>query len=195
MYNQLKTYGYSNKGSYLGKDKGILPYLKSEMVRYIMDYPILPIGFIKTKNARLKNHRINKYNKEGRVLIHQNQKAVDETMLAWLRNYLIKGKRGNIEVNDNRISLFVGQGGKCSVTREVLEPGNFHLHHKIPWYKTKDDSYWNLTLVLEPVHQLIHAIKEEIIQKYLLKLDLSKEQLLKVNKYRKILELEPINLP
>ncbi|MFJ3386470.1 hypothetical protein [Lysinibacillus sp. NPDC086135] len=32
-------------------DKGIRPYLKSEMTRYINDYPIIPIGFIRTRTA------------------------------------------------------------------------------------------------------------------------------------------------
>ena len=34
----------------------------------------------------------------------------------------------NTEFNDNRISLYVGQAGKCGVTGKTLEKGTSHLH-------------------------------------------------------------------
>ena len=36
------------------------------------------------------------------------------------------------EYNDNRISLYVGQNGKCGITGKKLEINYMEIHHKIP---------------------------------------------------------------
>lgn len=36
----------------------------------------------------------------------------------------------SVEYNDNRISLYVGQKGKCYITGKELNIGNMHCHHK-----------------------------------------------------------------
>lgn len=46
--------------------------------------------------------------------------------------------------------------------------------------------YYNLIYVTTDIHKLIHATTEETIQKYLLKLKLTIEQMIKVNKLRKL---------
>ena len=47
-----------------------------------------------------------------------------------------------------------------------------------------NDSYNNLCFVIADVHKLIHATRSETIEKYLKKLNLSKEALRKLNKLR-----------
>lgn len=46
--------------------------------------------------------------------------------------------------------------------------------------------YYNLIYVTTDIHKLIHATTEETIQKYLLKLKLTIEQMIKLNKLRKL---------
>lgn len=46
--------------------------------------------------------------------------------------------------------------------------------------------YYNLIYVTTDIHKLIHATTEETIQKYLLKLKLTIEQMIKINKLRKL---------
>ena len=46
--------------------------------------------------------------------------------------------------------------------------------------------YYNLIYVTTEVHKIIHATTEETIQKYLLKLKLTNEQMIKLNKLRKL---------
>ena len=73
----------------------------------------------------------------------------------------------SIEYNDNRISLYSGQKGKCFVTKAELTTENMHCHHKIPRSQGGTDEYANLVLVTKDVHTLIHAETNEIIEKYL----------------------------
>lgn len=201
MYNRFpkstrrgksNTNGYTNIGQYEGKDKGIKPYLKSKRMRYLMRRPILPIAYIQHKNPLMKKQAINKYTVEGRALIHKNLADITETELKWLRENPVINGRTTVEYNDNRISLYVAQKGKCSVTGEKLLPWDVHCHHKQLWSETKDDSYKNLIIIKPSVHRLIHATKKEAINQLLKELKLNEEQLYKLNKLRKLVKNEEI---
>lgn len=88
------------------------------------------------------------------------------------------------EYNDNRISLYVAQNGKCSVTGEILEIENMECYHKKPKELGGKDEYKNLTFVLKDVYKLIHAVEIEIIEKYKDILNLDKKSLERLNKLR-----------
>ncbi|WP_320165148.1 group II intron reverse transcriptase/maturase [uncultured Trichococcus sp.] len=186
--HRLKHLALRKTTSYKIKDKGIQPYLKSKMTRYIKGYPIIPIGFIKTRTALLPKNGICKFTTEGRKLMHKELTTVSEVQIQWLRKHPVINKRATVEFNDNRISLFVAQNGKCGVSGEELFLTEFHCHHKIPWDKSKDDRYSNLILVTDNVHRLIHAAKEETIANYLEITKLNSEQIIKLNKLRKLVE-------
>jgi hypothetical protein len=47
-------------------------YGKSTQLRFIADQPLLPIGYIQTKNALCRRKDINQYTPEGRASIHKN---------------------------------------------------------------------------------------------------------------------------
>ncbi|PEQ27565.1 group II intron reverse transcriptase/maturase [Bacillus thuringiensis] len=197
MYNRFpkvvnsgkrNTNGYTNIGEYNGKDKGIKPYLVSKQIRYLMKRPILPISYIQNKNPMMKKQAINKYTVEGRASIHKILADITETELKWLRENPVINKRTTVEYSDNRISLYVSQKGKCSVTGEKLFPWDMHCHHKKLWSETKDDSYKNLTIIKPSIHRLIHATKTETINQLLNELKLNEEQLGKLNKLRKLVE-------
>jgi len=90
----------------------------------------------------------------------------------------------SIEYNDNRISRFIAQYGKCGVTGGELSFNDWHCHHKTPYHLSQDDSYGNLIIVHESVHRLIH-LKDLVKIKVLMNvLNLDKKQLKKLNELR-----------
>ncbi|WP_374965778.1 group II intron reverse transcriptase/maturase [Lysinibacillus sp. RS5] len=184
---RLKSFSLKKMTNYPIKDKGIQPYLKSKMTRYINGYPIIPIGFIKTKNALMPKNGVCKFTEEGRALMHREQRSIPEWKVQWIREHPVINERATIEFNDNRISLFVAQNGKCGVTGEELILTEMDCHHKTLWSETKDDRYSNLILVIRDVHRLIHATDAETIRTYFEGLQLNKEQLQKLNKLRALI--------
>lgn len=96
----------------------------------------------------------------------------------------------SIEYNDNRLSLFSAQKGRCAVTGRVLEIGDIHCHHKVPLEQGGTDEYQNLILVCEDVHRLIHARKPETIAKYMEKLSLTSKQKKKIDILRSLVNVE-----
>ncbi|XIP00004.1 group II intron reverse transcriptase/maturase [Enterococcus faecium] len=163
MRNRLSIDGLTKMGKYTGKDKGILNYVQSKNIRYLAGRPIIPVSFVQHRNPMYLKVKINKYTPEGRELIHRNQSAVSEIALRWIRSHPVVSDRATVEFNDNRISLFIAQLGKCSVTGEELNVLDMHCHHKIPYHLSKDDKYSNLIIVKPEVHILIHATKEDTI--------------------------------
>ena len=127
-------------------------YGKSEMLRYLADEPIYPIGYVQ--------HKI-PMNKSSKAQV----KIVDDIKLKLMRQPLY-GR--SIEYADNRLSLYSAQKGKCAVTgEEFISTDEIHCHHKIPKSKGGTDNYENLILVTATVHKLIHATNAQTIQHYL----------------------------
>lgn len=188
--------GFTPFGKYNGKDKGILKYIAHgfKSMRYYMKCPILPIGNIKRRTPLQKRLAINKYTVEGRKIIHKQLGNVTPRELQKLRNRTLgTGRRATVQLYDNRIALYVAQRGKCPISgKDLLD--SMHLHHKIPWSKTHDDSYDNLILLSEDVHRLIHATNPLTIQKYLDKLEKDTEHLDRLNELRELLGNHRITL-
>ena len=167
-------------------------YAKSKEVRFIGNNILLPIAYIKHKPPLEKEKCINKYTKEGRDKIHKMLENVNITTLHLLMKKPIIN--ATIEYNDNRISLFVAQNGKCNITQKLLSIENMHCHHKIPKIMGGNDEYKNLVILDKEVHVLIHATKLETISNLVCKLNLNKENIIKINKYRKMAGNEEINI-
>ena len=109
-------------------------------------------------------------------------------LLGELYRYPVRDR--SIEYNDNRVSLFAAQRGRCAITgKEFLSQEEIHCHHKKPISKGGKDGYNNLVLILEDVHRLVHAKKEGTIARYLSLLKLNDKQLSKLNHFREIAEL------
>lgn len=149
---------------------------------YIAGLILFPIAGIKTSNAMNLNQEICNYTEEGRKRIHDNLRAINHKILHYIMENPVQGQ--TTEYNDNRISLYVAQNGKCSVTDEILEIGNMECHHKKPKELGGKDEYKNLTFVLKDVYKLIHAVEIEIIEKYKDILNLDKKSLERLNKLR-----------
>lgn len=157
-------------------------YGTSSQLRFINGMALVPIGYCKHKNPMYKRKKVNKYTPEGRELIHKKL-SIDTSMIQYMLNYPVMDR--SIEYNDNRISLYVGQKGKCSVTGEELTIENMHCHHKLPLSMGGTDEYKNLTLITEQVHKLIHAKENQTILELLTNLHLDKKMKEKVNELRK----------
>lgn len=165
-------------------------YGKSREIRYINGNPIIPLGYVQHKNPMDKKRVINNYTAEGRAEIHKMLETVNITVLHYMMRNPILNR--SIEYNDNRLSLYCASHGKCSITGKILEIGNIHCHHKIPYSISHDDSYSNLILICQEAHILIHAVNSEVIQRYKNLLNLNTQQIGKINKLRKLLNLADI---
>jgi group II intron reverse transcriptase/maturase len=184
---------YANKKSLKSRLKELTPngklergfikerYGNSKQLRFLNGHPLIPVGYVQTKDAQHKKRIVNRYTPEGRAEIHKNLRF-DTSVLLWLMRNPVLDK--SIEFADNRISLYAAQYGRCAVTGEVLMPYDIHCHHKIPLESGGTDEYANLTLVTETVHILIHSTLPETMKKYLTELQLNVKLLEKLNKLR-----------
>ncbi len=147
-------------------------YGSSQQLRFVNGYALAPIGYVKHDFPRMKKRIINSYTPEGRAEIH---KALGHEIDKNIMHYLMRNPVSNrsTRYNDNRISLFCAQFGKCAVTGEKLQIGNIHCHHKRPRHLG-----------------LIHATNPDVIRKYLQKLSLDSKQLRKLNKLRSLANVE-----
>lgn len=183
LTNRLKGSRLAKKGRELTKF-GKEQYGKSAMLRFVAgtNEPVYPIGFAQHKKPMARKRCICSFTPEGRKALHCKLRTNTTLMYEMMRQPLY-GR--SVEYADNRISLFSAQWDKCSVTgREFLILEDIHYHHINPCKNGGTDKYGNLTLILAPVHRLIHATDENIIHKYLKILGLNKSQKSKLNKLR-----------
>ena len=165
-------------------------YAKSKEIRFIGKNILLPIGYMQHHPPIHKKKSVNKYTADGRAEIHKNLESVDMTILHILmRN---PNMSASAEYNDNRISLYVAQQGKCAVTKERLSLEDIHCHHKLPKSLGGGDDYANLIILHERIHRLVHATQEETISAIMQTVQLDKRQLDKLNKLRKSVGNEAI---
>lgn len=164
-------------------------YGNSKMIRFINGQPIIPLGFVKTKDAMHKKRNVNKYTVEGRAEIHK-MLGLDLSILRRMMNQEYVNQ--SIEYMDNRISLYSAQLGKCAVTGKMLEYHEIHCHHKVPKEQGGTDTYDNLIIISKEIHILVHATAEDTIKYYLNTLNLTPSMLNKVNTLRKLANYQAI---
>lgn len=164
-------------------------YGNSEQLKFVRGYALAPIGFVKHMNPMMKRRITNSYTLDGREAIHKMLgKSIDTGIMHYLMRNPIPYRTA--AYNDNRISLYCAQYGRCAVTGKKLAIGDIHCHHKVPKYLGGTDEYKNLAIVSEEVHRLIHATNPETIRKYLTNLKLDDKQLKKLNKFRNLAKVE-----
>jgi group II intron reverse transcriptase/maturase len=152
-------------------------------IRTINDVTIFPIYGCRTRDALNFSQNICNYTKLGREKIHKNLRGYKH-----LVDYLLRTTNENntAEFDDNRISLIIGQQGKCYITGLNLEIDNMECHHKIPKELCGTDEYKNLVWICYEAHKLIHAENQDTIKKYLGLLSLDKKGLKRINSLRKL---------
>lgn len=158
---------------------------------YVDGCALFPILGVKFRIPYAFKQGICDYAIEGRKEIHKKLEHVDTDILHYLMENPVISM--SVEYNDNRLSLYSGQKGLCAITGNKLEIGNIEVHHKVQRSQGGKDNYQNLILITREVHKLIHAIKEETIQKYLDIIKPTVKMLEKINELRKLLKnREPI---
>lgn len=182
FYNRLKN--ISSKGNFrelsIKLQERYAGYeCKLYKIENIVVAPIYAQRYRKLMNFRQKT---NSYTKEGRELIYKK--------LAIINHYIIKDVKDSyittetIEYNDNRISKYVSQQGRCSITGEDLENSDWYCHHVIPKKYGGNDRYRNLTIVKSDIHKALHTVNEEKIKNIMSKYKLDRNQKLKFNNLR-----------
>ncbi|MDO4563881.1 MAG: group II intron reverse transcriptase/maturase [Clostridia bacterium] len=181
----------------LSKEKGTCSsliqerYGKSKQLIYAYGFALIPIGYIKRRTPLSKKRGINRYTPEGRIEIHKKLEIINPHLLYYIMQNPVKGC--SVEYNDNRLSLYCAQQGKCAIKGKILEIGKMHCHHKTPVHLGGKDNYGNLIFVTAEVHRLIHATDTLIIEHYMSLLKLTKSQMIKLNKLRKQAELQTVD--
>ena len=136
-----------------------------------------------------KNKLINKYTKDGRILMHK-ELELNTTIMHKLANNINQFE--SIEYMDNRISKYTSQYGKCAILKQVLEYDEIYCHHKIPKSLGGTDKYDNLIIIHKDIHRLIHTVGKPIINYYLEKYSLNNTQINNINILRNKAGLQPI---
>jgi group II intron reverse transcriptase/maturase len=189
--NRLKERLKKPDNNVNGKSEVVKRYGESAQLRFVSGQPVAPLGYIKTKHPMHRKREVNKYTSEGRTQIHDNLGINTGLMLALMRQQSF-GR--SAEFMDNRISLFCAQYGKCAVTGyEFNSVDEVYCHHLLPREAGGRDNYGNLMIVREEIHILIHAKKQETIDKYLAILRLNKKQLTKLDRIREKVGRQPID--
>ncbi len=180
LYNKLKCRiklrGERNKtfqkfyGGYVGN------------LQSIKGITLYPVAHIKTKPPYNFKNEICDYTVVGRALIHERLKRANMAIVRYLMQNPIRSE--TVEYNDNRISLYIAQNGRCRITKAVLQIGEMDAHHILPRKLNGTDKYSNLIFVTKPVHKLIHATETETIVKYLDIVKPNIGELKSINNYR-----------
>lgn len=161
---------------------------KSKQVRYLSGQIVAPLGYVRHRIPLQVSNDINKYTIEGRKAIHKVINHIDIDILKYLMEN--PNPKANIEYNDNLLSLYSAQKGKCRICGKELELEEIYCHHIIPKELGGTDEYKNLIIVHIEIHKLLHSTNTDEITKLTSKFNLNMSQIEKLNKFRKKLKLE-----
>lgn len=156
-------------------------YNNSKQIRFAYNTPIAPIGYIQHEIQNQYNG-LSIYIEEDRIQMHKNLIAISESEIRYMLNNPVPNRSS--EYNDNRISKFVSQHGKCFITKQRLEANNFHCHHIVPRANNGKDEFNNLLILHPDIHKLIHAKDLNIINDIIFKHKLTDKMLDKINKLK-----------
>jgi len=165
---------------------------KDTKIYQIKGIPMLPLTGQHHKYPRNFSQNINDYIASSRKNYHRDLKAIPKDVLKQVRNTYSSSR--SIEYNDNRISRYIAQYGKCYVTKRIIDIDRVHCHHILPIRLSGNDSYENLVVVDEFVHRLIHATSELTIGKLLATMKLTSEDFERLNILREQVNNLALNL-
>src|SRR5690625_2078385 len=140
----------------------------------IQNIVFVPIYAQRHKTNLCFSQDICNYTANGREKIHKNLKAIYKSVLRKVMKNFIPNR--TIEYNDNRISSFIAQYGRCAISGVELGRSDWHCHHKTPYQISKDDTYSNLIVLHESVHRLVHLKDVDKINALLTVLKLNSKQ-------------------
>lgn len=148
------------------------------------------IGLVKWKRKNNFTQKICNYTREGRELIHKNLKPNIMHEIAKIMERV--DKHSTAEFVDNRISVYSMQQGICRITQRFIVADELEVHHIKPRHLGGTDKFDNLVAIHKLAHKIIHATKQETIDKYLGLLQANNDTIYMINVYREPCGLEPI---
>lgn len=164
-------------------------YGKSRQMRWIGETPIIPLAYVQLKIPMRKSRKINPYTPDGRTAIHDNLKVDVDSMLWLMRNPI---PTESVSFNDNRVSLYAGQDGKCAITGEPLQVQSCICYRKSNSCKRGNDSYQNLMLLSAQGLEIVISNDLYAVASLVNKYSLNTKVITKVNKLRATAGLMPI---
>jgi group II intron reverse transcriptase/maturase len=187
-FKQIGVYGYPNR-----PPPTYSKYYKTSIKVYkINGVYLYPLADIKHQILRSFSQWQTPYTKEGRAGIHKNINIdVSQEIIKLMKSNI---STRNIEYVDNRISRYSMRSGKCEITGEFLPAELVHCHHYLPVTFGGLDEFKNLRIIHKSLHILIHATNKATIEKYMEEQKVSSGDLVKINIYRKMCNLESISL-
>ena len=111
-------------------------------------------------------------------------------VMVWLMRHPIA--RESVEFNDNRISLFSGQFGRCAITGEYLARGDVVCRRKVPRRNGGTNEYSNLILVTQAVDDMLNEKDAEFAWELSRRLKLDDNKRKKANRLRVAAGLSPM---
>jgi hypothetical protein len=169
-------------------------YQNSKQLRFINGMVVVPVAYCKTCNPMCHSPTVNRYTPEGRAEIHRMllKDAYIDVLLQLGRD---NSTEESIEFCDNRLARFVAVKGKCEVSKQQLLFEDVVCHRFIPKEQGGTDEYKNLRIVHKDVAQLIYETDVNTIHRLIEKTGCKEStKLTKLNKWRKNVGREPINL-
>lgn len=119
----------------------------------IGEHPLLPPSCVRHVHPMNFSQDICNYTVKGRSKIHNKLTIVGQEELKVLQ--IIKDRCENIEFNDNRISAFIVQRGKCYITGLDLNLSDMRCLRKKPLEAGGSNSYRNIAFVNNDVYKAI----------------------------------------
>lgn len=183
LHNRLKWYAPSCNGIIPKDTADFKNYGKAKQTLFIDSLYILPINYVSHTQTKGKRYKANIYTEEGRSLVHDTLMIPNIGIMWEMASKPVQSR--SIQYNDNRISRFAGQLGKCAVTGKYFTSlDDIHTHHVTSISQGGGDEYENLRLVKPFIHILIHATSPLTIKRYIGMYELDDDSIEKINKLR-----------
>ena len=163
-------------------------YGKSDQMRYVQEIALAPIGYVRHSHPMQKAFGANSYTPEGRILVHKSLCGVNMEILHHLMRTPVVNE--SIEYNDNRLSLYAAQRGKCAITGIQMDVDDVFCIRKIPSQKGGTDKYANFMLVCKKVVDVLSTEDTDVFDRKLGELNLDGNRLEKLKNLRSLAHVE-----
>ena len=191
LYNRLRTVGTQEHPFRPPPLYKKLFSLRTKTIR-IKDMYLFPLGNVRTIHTMGFSTKLSLYTEDGRNHLYKKLRPDIQKEISHLMKSFLPDR--SVEYMDNRISRYSMKMGKCEITGEYLYAHTMHCHHYMPKSLGGSDQFKNLRILHKEVHRLIHMKDKEKVKRLVHVLDINKSQLDKVNKYRKVCDIEGINM-
>jgi RNA-directed DNA polymerase len=169
------------------KTKGIRKYTR---IYTITNYPIIPVSCIHHKNPRNFSQDTSDYTANGRKKIHDFLPDEVKDGLKYLNDNL--NQSNYTEFNDNFLSKYSAQRGKCYITKKFIANDKIICHRKIPLNSNGNNEYNNLVILNRDVYELLYETNNETIEQLIKVHNIRKNMMDKINKLRNFANLSEI---